>query len=512
MSNKQIKTEKIKNMMIVVLLITAILLLSFFWRGFALDSLRSMSLGNDDNRYKPQVSELVVPEYIKVGLGSDGYTLIDLDHKLEHDDEGKTEITVYNKLIDIISSYLRRSDIDTEKIEKSQYNEVMAYSSISSEFAFEVPFKEYIEQNKINIKGNTSLIENMTGFTLSPFSSKNIFISDRQSGEYYRISIDDEDFAKSMATKLNEIITTLESEASSSYYAIKDVAGTDNDTMIPIYMKSYMKSALYSSEISISNRSDVIEMENTFFSDGMDFVRRITENKGSLIYIFGYNEKVLTMHENGGISYKEEFDRTSYKEQNLYESIETAINYVSNHGGWKIISFAGGDAYLKSVSRISESNGKYNGYRLIFGMKIKGTPLEYNEGNIVSVDVCGSQVIAYERDIIIPEDIQNSEQWDAATPLDMLTINYQSMYNTIAENELKKGESADSPIKDITSSEEKFDYVMSRIDLIELCMYRDSMFNGYDIVPKWIVRIKDITFIFDPKSGKLNGYSIAEDN
>ena len=53
---------------------------------------------------------------------------------------------------------------------------------------------------------------------------------------------------------------------------------------------------------------------------------------------------------------------------------------------------------------------------------------------------------------------------------------------------------------------------MSRIDLIELCMYRDSMFNGYDIVPKWIVRIKDITFIFDPKSGKLNGYSIAEDN
>ena len=74
MSNKQIKTEKIKNMMIVVLLITAILLLSFFWRGFALDSLRSMSLGNDDNRYKPQVSELVVPEYIKVGLGSDGYT------------------------------------------------------------------------------------------------------------------------------------------------------------------------------------------------------------------------------------------------------------------------------------------------------------------------------------------------------------------------------------------------------------------------------------------------------
>lgn len=29
MSNKQIKTEKIKNMMIVVLLITAILLLSF---------------------------------------------------------------------------------------------------------------------------------------------------------------------------------------------------------------------------------------------------------------------------------------------------------------------------------------------------------------------------------------------------------------------------------------------------------------------------------------------------
>ena len=78
MGNIQNKTEKLKNMMIVVLLITAILLLSFFWRGFALDSLRSMSLVNHENRYKPQVSDLVVPEYIKVGIGSDGYTLIDL--------------------------------------------------------------------------------------------------------------------------------------------------------------------------------------------------------------------------------------------------------------------------------------------------------------------------------------------------------------------------------------------------------------------------------------------------
>lgn len=499
-------------MMIVVLLITAILLLSFFWRGFALDSLRSMSLVNHENRYKPQVSDLVVPEYIKVGIGSDGYTLIDLEHKLRVEEGSEADITVYDKLIEIISLYLKQGDIGTEEIEKSQYNEVMAYSSISAEFAFEVPFREYIKQNKISIKGNISLIEDMTSFTLSPFSSKNVFISDKRSGKYYRISVNNENFAKSMATKLNEMITTLGSEASSSYYSIKDVAGTDNDVMIPIYMKSSMHLRHYASEISINNRDDVVEMENTFFSDGMDFVRRITENKGSLIYIFGYKEKVLTLNENGGITYTEEFDRTAYRERNLYESIELAIDYVSHHGGWKIISSAGGDPYLKSISRINEGDGKYSGYRLIFGMKMKGVPLEYNEGNIISVDVCGTQVIAYERDIIIPEAFESSDEWDAAVPLDMLTVNYPEMYDTITEQEIKKGDTSNSPVKNEMLPEEKFDYVMSRIELIEFCMYRDPELNGDNIIPEWIVKVNDITFRFDPKNGNLNGYTVTEDD
>ena len=58
--------------------------------------------------------------------------------------------------------------------------------------------------------------------------------------------------------------------------------------MIPIYMKSYMQQIPYNLEFSISERSDIIATENTFFSDGMDFVRRITENKGSLIYVFRF--------------------------------------------------------------------------------------------------------------------------------------------------------------------------------------------------------------------------------
>ncbi len=511
MSDIQIKIEKIKTLMIVVLLITAMLLLSFFWRGLSLDDLRSISVVNNENRYKPQVSELVVPEYLKVGVGSDGYTIFDPEHHMLNVDGNIQDVTLYNKFINIIKDYLEQDDISAEKIEKSQYHEVMAYASMSAEFAFKVPFREYIRKNGISLSGNVSPIEDMTTITLSPFSSENLFVIDRSSGNYYRIAINNDNFSKTMATSLNELITSLNKSASSSYYAIKDVTGADNDRMIPIYMKSYMQQIPYNLEFSISERSDIIATENTFFSDGMDFVRRITENKGSLIYVFGLNEKVLTLHENGQISYTEEFDSSSYEEQNLYETVETAIEYISLHGGWKSISEVGGDVYLKDVSRIFECDGKYGGYRLVFGTKVRGVPLEYDKGNVISLKICGSQVISYEREIIQPDVSNlNSEEWEAAAPLDILTVNYRTLYDTIISEENNQTDEADNNI--IENEEKKFDYVMSNIDNIEFCMYRNTESGEKLISPKWIIEVKNIIFRFEPKEGNLEGYTVIEDD
>ena len=56
-------------------------------------------------------------------------------------------------------------------------------------------------------------------------------------------------------------------------------------------------------------------------------------------------------------------------------------------------SEVGGDVYLKDVSRIFECDGKYGGYRLVFGTKVRGVPLEYDKGNVISLKICHFQSV-----------------------------------------------------------------------------------------------------------------------
>ena len=67
---------------------------------------------------------------------------------------------------------------------------------------------------------------------------------------------------------------------------------------MPLFMSSNLTEMKGTQEFSISDQAKANRIASGFFASGLDFVRKITENKGSLLYMYGSSQSLI-MEENG---------------------------------------------------------------------------------------------------------------------------------------------------------------------------------------------------------------------
>lgn len=477
--SRKIYIERIKNVLIVVLFLTTILLLSFFWKDISLKDLNPINIiEQNNNAYVPEAQELIKPKNILFYYGSEDYTVA-------KGNDAYGETTVYSHALDLIQKYMTNAS-SAEKIEADQYNQVMSYAFVNIRFDYNIPFEQFLKQNDIAASVSLNDIPEMTSIGLSSASSENLFVKDKETDSYYRIIIEDQDTVDELSEQVMDFIQTMEKSEYVPYYNMANIAGGENDALMPLYMPSSITAVEGTREFSISDQARVNRIASGFFASGLDFVRKITENKGSLLYMCG-SSQFLLMNEDGSIEYSENFESSGYKEQNFYDSLSTAIEYVSSHGGWTNLYQNGCRAYLKSVEKVELSG--YKGYEFFFGLEYEGVPVEYTSGNILSVKVCGTQVVTYERNIILTsrDSGQEDEGWYAMAPIDILTNNYS-----------KIGDGG-------------FEQVISNIKSIKFCCIRDRENDSLTVKPAWLIIMSDDgRFWFDPQTGEMLGHADAE--
>ncbi len=581
MKERMIIIERIKDISIVVLFLTAILLLSFFGSNFSINDLRNINIDlidDNDALYQPIAESLISPDNIKICFGSDIYTVVSPDYELsrelilddggfsdeeslpEENDEseayeaneqsdadadnltyamGTTEYaedsdafeseiddeddnnnddrersnTLYGSLVTGMEIYLGSDDIRTEKIARAQYDEVMSYPSVSASFQYDIPFKEFLEKNSLSIPDDSEALSSLTTIGFSTASSENLFIYDASVDEYYRFVTEVKSIIEYMMNSIMNIINSIEQSGCMNYYSIKNLAGMENETLIPLYMESDIENVKGEEEFSIGDVSRVRHIEQMFFSSGLDFVRKITENKGSLLYMYGYSQKVLLINEDGSISYSEELDSTKYGETGFYDALSTAIEYIGTHGGWRDLYENGMVPYLKEVERVSKEDGKYNGYNFKFGFTLNGINIECSTDNMLCIEVYGSQVTKYNRDVIIVsgeygEDPESDEEWIAKDAIDVITDEYQNICSVIADHFEELG---DSEMQSVYESDGKFEEMMKRVGDIKLCFMRDKNKQTTEFIPVWYIAVDDCRFWFDPVTGIMLGSSTGND-
>lgn len=475
---KKVYIERVKNILIVVLSFTAVLLLSFFWQDVSLEDLNPINLDDSsENSYIPEVEELVHPKYILFNYGTELYTILRAgDSYGEH--------TVYDEVKSLVRAYMENAS-SCEKIEADQYQEVMSYASFNMRFEYNIPLAEYLDRCDITSSVSLNEIPEITSIGFSSASGENLFIRDRKTDAYYRVILEDEEKISELSGRVNDFIKAVEQSSSVPYYNVSNIVGVENDALMPLYMPAYVTQISGEKEFSIGDQTEISQIASAFFASGLDFVRKITENKGSILYMYGSSQSLL-MEEDGSLKYDEKLGNYSYQTSDFYGSLEAVIDYVGRHGGWENLYQSGMKPYLKAAEPVESSDCK--GYRFEFGLEYDGVDVEYTGGVILSAEVYGSQITSYQRDILIVSEPENAvEEWYAMAPIDILTNNYEKICSIVSTG--------------------TFEEMTADIQSIKFCCMRDEENDPLKIKPAWLIIMNGGHKLwFDAEDGTLLSY------
>jgi len=483
------KKERWKTIFIVVLFMVTILLLYFLWKDSMTGKIKLPIdiLNQGEELSTPALDEMIRPSRIVVNFGGDSHTILS--------DE---QVAQWEAISAAFSSFSRSGTIVFQEITKSQYNEAMKVRSLRAEFDYWLPFVKTLQGIGIAPGPDYSKIEAFSSIAYSVAVPDSVLIYDGKNKKYYRL------ISESDASGLGTIIDGIESVRFDSYFPLGIYLGIENETLMPIALKTNMRMLPSDSEIKYYEEDKIVDLAKTFFGEGFDFVRKITENNGTSIYMYGYGKKILIIQKNGAIEYKQEPADTTGSQPDFYGSLDTAMKFVSAHGGWESLGGSKLEPYLKDVRETTQSGVK--GYQFDFGMKINGSTLYYTENDeMLSVTVVGSYVTNYKRELInidnsTLEALAEKQLRDTVDPINILTENYKYIRDMLGRNGVSVAGATDAEI---------FENTAALIDAIKPGYVRitgsDAIEDG--IYPAWIFSIGEANIYFNIYDGTVLGTS-----
>lgn len=486
--------EKAKNLSLVVLFFTTVLLLYFFWGNITLDGFRSSSIQITGEA--PDMVDLIKPDHIVVNFGSDNYTVVVPGDTWDN-------LTEESSFVEELGRFGPAENILVNEITYDQYQQVMKYKSIRAEFNYDIPLTDFCSIFKMKKPQSYDVIDAVTAIGYSTAEDgKSLYICDRKNQKYYRLVADSKDAGISVGMEFSALIDSLAVNGYDIYYPISSVAGSDvkNDTLVPLAVETTLARLPFRQDTYSYQTEKISALAEQFFGGNFDFVRKITEESGTIIYMYGYGQNVFIANTDGSIEYKEEpVGRT---EQGFSEALETAVNFVASHGSWESLKDASLTPYLKDV--VPNPN-KSKGYRFIFGMEVNGTRLFYEDGDPITVDVTAGQVTYYKKQIIDfdQEDIEAIEAAasveEAFFSMNLIAQNFKHIYGILLQ----------SGVVTVTDDPAvMFEDVASLVNSMQIGYFKSGTEEITEIQPAWVVTLKNETEIyFDLYTADPLGYS-----
>lgn len=480
--SKPSNIEKLKNIAIVVLFLSTILLLSFFWGDISLD--RQNILPSAPEVEVPLAQEVLQPYRIILNFGAENYTIISRN----------TDEIWYNKdfskssIVGEIHHFGGTENLLLKEITGEQYKEAMSYRSIRAEFSYYITFSEFCRKYEINAPQSYNGIETISEVGYSEQSADSLLLYDGKNHKYYAL-IADADY-----TEFKALIKSIEDRGYENYYSLNTLLGTGGGNLIPLNSTTNMKAFSYQQEAYPHQTDKINEIAQSFFGDSFDFVRKITEESGTIIYMYGYGQKVVIANTDGSFEYREEqLSRNS--QQSYFASLDTALTFVASHGTWESFD---GSKMTPCLKTVIVDPDKKKGFRFIFGMEMAGNRLYYETGDAIVVDVTWGQVTYYKRNMISYDEneletIENSVEEPAFSPINLIAQNYEYIYGFLPEQEIEDSENARKDEGLV------FEMVAKNIKDMEMGYLRrsPSQEDGYEILPVWIISLDGIKLYFD---------------
>jgi regulatory protein YycH of two-component signal transduction system YycFG len=367
--------ERIKSILLVVLTFSTILLLYFFWGNISPDN---WSLIDREEEYETiQAQELLIPDRMILSQGEDSYRILPEDQWIPFRD-GIAEFTGGETLL-------------LEEITEEQYQAVMSLPSVRACFDYGIPLTAMASVYGFEPSSAYSGVETVSEIGYGEVSRESLLLRDEPRNKYYRI------ITTAGPVRLPEFLKRQQQLDSPAYFPLGTYLGGEisNDTLIPVFLETDLEPFTLNRENLNQNKEELASVAQAFFGKTFDFVRKIEEGNGTIIYMYGYGQKILISQINGVMEYKE-VPVEAGRETGYGESLQIALNYITGHGAFESISGSIYTPVLKEVRYLPEGKGKY---RFHFGLKLGGATLSFPEEDPLIVEVEGGQVVYFRRDI-----------------------------------------------------------------------------------------------------------------
>lgn len=491
--------ETLKNILIVVLFFTTVLLLCFFWKNDAIHIFKMpIDIITTDTETKvPEVSKMIQPERVMIGFGKTGsYTVLNDNNSL-----------LWTRAVSAIADISNSENLLVEEITPGQYKQVMELRSIQFYFSYDIPFSEFMISNGIKKFQALDNIGGMSVLAYSEGSGESLFIYEKEDDKYYRIVSNRKSF-----DGFSSMIDETEAAGYATYYPSSKYFGVETEDMVllPLALQSNLEEVPYTGEVSNNNSENILDLAESFFGESFDFVRRMTDNKNRIIYMYGYGQKVFTVNADGIFEYKEEPDDSSSIQMGFYESLKASLAFISVHGTWDSLDGTKLSPYLKDVQVIERDKKK--GYHFVFGMKLDGYEIQYEKGESMEIDILGSQIVSYKRNMVdfstsTMSQLGNSAMTDVFPAVNVPAVNYEYIIALYKDRKKGHGEQPADPPDVQSSTEESFENLAEEIVNMRPAYVRLRDQEQQILKPVWILSMDGLQVYFGLYDAQPVGYT-----
>ena len=382
-----------------------------------------------------------------------------------------------------LAKLLSSRDINMEVVSKKEFSTYNSSQSIV--FNFPEKVNTYILAKALGIKSPNNIVD-----TIPNIDSIYVYLG--KGDPFFVFSYKDKNVAVYDSTidveNIKEQVLEIEKGEKYNYYAsMKDTIGTDKDIYIPYEMRNNLPTIYVENEIRMLDDDNKRSLAEIFFSRNIDYIRELTERNGSSIYVHG--QRVLKLNTNGTLEYSDPLEEI-VKKRNLYESMDTAANFISENAG------VPKEMYLNKIDEIEEEGSL--GYKLTFKYRIRGIPVILGNREVVDfveMEVFNNHVRSYKHFIRKDMDVSLGNitiDKKMLSSLDVIDMNYDFLF----EKQIQASNNKDEEviIEDLLSSIE--DITMAYFDP---CL-KDK---GDQLIGVWVIKTNEGTFAFDVYKGNL---------
>ncbi len=425
---KLIIIEKLKTILIVVLTLSTILLLYFFWSDVSLKDLSiddfNLNFGEESEAERLTFPEdVVLPLYMEI-INSEGESQIahcPAEIYGKSTQEGSFAGTLAGLFVD--------GEAVVEEFPMELYDEVYQYSAVKCYFGYNIPAREYVERlgaDKLTGIENLSSVTEV-GFTNSVPDSLLVF--DGSQNKTYRIIFE---------KKINYVDSILAGGLGAEYpicYHMTDYMGAQvkNQLLIPLYLNSNLESVDIKHLLGHHNENRINEEAKSFFGNTFDFVRKIEDANGKVTYMYGYAEMVLILDVDGSVEYKSASEGKATL--GFYDSLDLALAFVDRHTIVPISAVQGSRYVLAKASRSTEGEKTY---RFEFQQEVGNTDI-FSQSPPLVVEITGGVVTYYYINQLSIDSSESANQSkEAFSAINTIATNYKYIADKLTlENQPK---------------------------------------------------------------------------